>query len=53
MKSRKDMWSCQRSVLGGRLLKANKETKAEVKVDNADFFFSYLIMQQKCSTNFF
>ena len=23
----------------GRLLKANKETKAEVKVDNADFFF--------------
>ena len=30
------MWSCQRSVLGGRLLKANKETKAEVKVDNAD-----------------
>ena len=47
------MWSCQRSVLGGRLLKANKETKAGVKVDNADFFFSYLIMQQKCSTNFF
>ena len=24
--------------MGGRLLKANKETKAEVKVDNADFF---------------
>ena len=30
------MWSCQRSVLVGWLLKANKETKAEVKVDNAD-----------------
>ena len=25
--------------MGGRLLKANKETKAEVKVDNAEFFF--------------
>ena len=27
MKSRKDMWSCQRSVLVGRLLKGNEERK--------------------------
>ena len=31
MKSRKDMWSCQRSVLVGRLLKGKRQ-----KVDNAD-----------------
>ena len=36
MKSRKDMWSCQRSVLVGRLLKGNEERKLRQKVDNAD-----------------
>ena len=33
MKSRKDMWSCQRSVLVGWLLKENEERKGR---DNAD-----------------
>ena len=42
------MWSCQRNVLVGQLLKEKRQ-----KVDNADFFFSYLIVQQKCSTNYF
>ena len=50
-KSRKDMWSCQRSVLVGQLLKGNEERKG--RRWTMLIFLSYLIMQQKCSTNFF